>query len=237
MKHVLCPAFVALMIVPCVQAADHSTVVDNTAQVSEARPEVEKTEALTFRILASRAYPQDEDMIRRGIAEPGRNILDSAGKIEARWIPIVASQKSSSFDNPDFVVREHEKTLEVLVKYDDNVNVTGEDLTRITRETGRAGNHTIAFAFNAIGANKLARLTSANLPDPAQSDHFRRHLGVIFYDQLYAAPTIMAKIQGSGVLEFSPGRTEAERKKLNQDIDDLVELLRTRYSLRTEKER
>jgi len=236
MKHVLCPVFVLLLVVNCVQAADDSTVIGNTAQVSEAKPEAEKPEVLTFRILASHAYPQDEDIIQRGVAEPGQNILDPAGKIVARWIPIIDSQKYSFENRPDMVLREREKTLEALVKYDDGVDMTGEYLIHVAREMGRGGNHVITFKFNPIGANKFGRLTSANRPDPVQN-RLTRHLGIILNDSLYSAPVIRTTVRESGIVEFHAGRTEAERQKLNQEIDDLVELLRTRYSLQTEKTR
>jgi len=216
MKHILCPTFIVLLLVHCVQAAEVPEV------------KAEEPEGLTFRILASRAYPQDEDIIQKGVAEPGRDIRDQNGRIIARWIPIVDSQKPS-FERPDMVIREREKTLEALVKYDDSADLTGEYLTRIARAEGRPGSTIgIAFDFNAIGANKFARLTSANLPDPAQI-RLRRHLGVIINNQLYSAPTIMARIQGSGILEFSAGHTEAERQKVNQEVDDLIEVLHTRY--------
>jgi len=220
MKHVLCFAFVLLLVLGCAQATDTAIIVNNEVKA-------EKPEGLTFRILASRAYPQDEDIIQKGVAEPGRDIRDQNGRIIARWVPIVDSQKSS-FENPNMVIREREKTLEALVKYDDSVDITGEYLTHVGRGVGRAGIPGVSFELNAIGANKFARLTSANLPDPAQ-DRFRRHLGVVINDQLYAAPTIMARIQGSGILEFNAGHTEAERQKMNQEVDDLIEVLQTRY--------
>jgi preprotein translocase subunit SecD len=219
-----------LLIVHCVQAADTVTVIDNEVKA-------EKSEGLTFRILASRAYPQDEDIIRRGESEPGRVIRDQDGKIIARWVPIVDSQKSS-FEHPNMVLREREGTLEALVKYDDGVDMTGEYLTRVARGTGRDESPMITFNFNAVGVNKFGRLTHANRPDPAQP-RLVRHLGIIINGYLYSAPVIRSTIWDSGILvslEFRPGRTEAEQQRLSQEIDSMIEMYRTRH-LRTGEER
>ena len=223
MKHILCPAFVVLLVVGCSQAAD--------TLPATAMPEVkaDKPEGLTFRILASRAYPQDEDIIQKGVAEPGRVVRDQKGKIIARWVPVFDSQKSGFEDQPDMVVREREKTLEVLVKYDDGTDVTGKYLTYVGRGMGQSGNPGVSLNFNAAGAEKLARLTSTNRPDPEQ-EQLKRRLGIIVNDSLYLAPRLTDTIRDSAIIEFNSGRTDAERRKMQQDIDDLIEVLHTRYS-------
>ena len=193
------------------------------AEVARIERVVSESGALTFRILASRAYPQDDTIIQRGENEPGRDILDHAGRVIARWVPIFDSQRES-FENPDFVVRERGRTLEALVKYDDGVDITGEHLTLVTRGMGRDGSPGVSFNFNAIGANKFGRLTSSNRPDPVQ-DRLKRHLGIVLNDYLYSAPVIRSTIRDSGIIEFNAGHTEAERRKLHQDIDDLIGIL------------
>ena len=217
MKHALCLVFILLVFVNCVRAVD----------THPAKAETEKSEALTFRILASRAYPQDEDIIRRGIAESGRNICDPFGKIVARWITIVDSQKSS-FENPNMVIREHENTLEALVKYDDGLDISGEHLKYVGRWVGQSGNLGIAFSFDAVGAHKFGLLTSRNRPDPIQTQ-LSRYMGIILNDSLYSAPVIRSTIRESGIIEFNTGDTDAERQKLNHEIDDMIEVLQTRY--------
>jgi len=194
------------------------------AEVARIERVISESGALTFRILASRAYPQDAEIIRRGEAEHGRDILDHNGKVLARWVPIFDSQKDDFLRNQDAVLRERGKTLEALVKYDDGVDITGEYLTNVGRGMGQKGNPGVTFNFNAVGANKCARLTGANLPDQVQ-DRLKRHMGIVLNDSLYSAPTIQSRISGNGIIEFNSGHTEAQRQKLNQDIEDLIGIL------------
>ena len=193
------------------------------AEVARIERVISESGALTFRILASRAYPEDETIIKRGLSEPTRDILDSTGRVLARWVPIFESEKAG-FGNADMVLRERGKTLEALVKYDDGVDITGEYLTRVGRGMGKNGGPGVSFNFNAIGANKCGRLTGANRPDPVQS-RLVRHMGIILNDSLYSAPTIKDQIQGSGIIEFGLRETEEAQLKLNRDIDDLIGVL------------
>ena len=201
------------------------------AEVARIERVVSESGALTFRILASRAYPQEDgDIIKRGETESGRDILDPAGKVIARWVPIFDSEKDSflnpGHDNPlaDAVLRPRGQTLEVLVKYDDGVDITGEYLTNVGRGIGENGGPGVTFSFNNIGANKCARLTGANLPDHVQA-RFQRSMGIVLNDSLYSAPTIRARIAGHGIITFGTQLTEEGRRKLNQDIDDLIGIL------------
>ena len=206
---------------------DKVQIVIPHAEASEvARIErvVSESGALTFRVLASPAFADDDAIIKRGEAEAGRDILDTAGKPIARWVPIFESQRSDFVGNPDYVLRERGKTLEALVKFDDGVNITGEHLTYVGRGIGPKGGPGVSFNFNAVGANKCGRLTSANLPDATQS-RLKRHLGIVLNDYLYSAPVINSTIRDSGIIEFNAGHTESERKRLNQDIQDLIDIL------------
>ena len=194
------------------------------AEVARIERVVSESGALTFRILASRAYEQqDGEIIRRGESEPGRDILDSSGRVIARWVPIFDSQRAS-FTNPDMVLRERGRNLEALVKYNDGVDIHGEHLSYVGRGTGSAGTPGVSFNFNAIGANKFGRLTSTNRPDPGHP-RMERFLGIVLNDSLYSAPRIKSTIRDSGIIEFNAGHTEAQRKQLNQDIDDLIGIL------------
>ena len=194
------------------------------AEVARIERVVSESGALTFRILASRAYPADEEIIRRGEAETSRDILDSSGKVLARWVPIFDSQKDS-FTNPDMVLRgERGKNLEALVKYDDGVDIHGEHLSYVGRGSGSGGSPGVSFNFNNIGANKFGRLTSANRPDSTHP-RLERFLGIVLNDSLYSAPRIKSTIRDSGIIEFNAGQTEAERQRLNHDIDDLIGIL------------
>jgi len=193
------------------------------AEVARIERVISESGALTFRILASRAYPQDETIIRRGETEPTRDILDSTGRVLARWVPIFESERAG-FGNADMVLRERGKTLEALVKYDDGADITGEYLTHVGRGMGPKGGPGVSFNFNAIGANKCGRMTGANRPDPVQT-RLVRHMGIILNDSLYSAPTINDRIQSSGIIEFGHRQTEESRQQLNKDIDELIGIL------------
>ena len=194
------------------------------AEVARIERVVSESGALTFRILASRAFPQDEYIIRRGEAEPGRDILDHAGRPIARWVPIFDGQRESFDNNPEMITRERGRTLEALVKFDDGVDITGEHLTTVGRGMGRDGSPGVSFNFNAVGANKFGRLTSANRPDPVHA-RMIRNLGIVLNDHLYSAPVIRSTIRDAGIIEFNVGHTEAERQRLHRDIDDLIGIL------------
>jgi len=90
---------------------------------------------------------------------------------------------------------------------------------------GRDGSPGVSFNFNSVGANKFGRLTSSNRPDAVQPDKLYRSLGIVLNDYLYSAPRIRSTIRDSGIIEFNPGNTEAQRRKVNQDIDDLIGIL------------
>ncbi|MDR0521393.1 MAG: protein translocase subunit SecD [Planctomycetaceae bacterium] len=201
------------------------------AEVARIERVISESGALTFRILASRAYEKDADIIKRGEAESGRDVLDSAGRVIARWVPVFDSQKSEFTHNPDYVSRQRGSTknkeggiLEILVKFDDDANVTGEYLTYTGRGNGENGGPGVSFHFDAVGQNKFGRLTSANRPDPVQA-RLIRHLGIILNDNLYSAPVIRNTIRDAGIIEFSAGNTEEQRRQINQDIDDLISIL------------
>ncbi|MDR0328267.1 MAG: protein translocase subunit SecD, partial [Planctomycetaceae bacterium] len=198
------------------------------AEVARIERVVSESGALTFRILASRAYPEDEEIIRRGESESGRDILDSTGKVLARWVPIPDNERTSFGNLPpmpnDRVLRQQGKHVEALVKYNDGFDIHGEHLTSVGRGMGKDGSPGVSFNFNAVGANKFGRLTNANRPNPVQ-DRFVRFLGIILNDSLYSAPTIRDTIKESGIITFAERTTEEGRRQLNQDIDDLIGIL------------
>jgi len=193
------------------------------AEVARIERVVSESGALTFRILASRLYPQDAEIIERGEREPGREILDTTGRIIARWVPIFDREKSS-FNNPSMVIRERGDTMYALVKYDDGVNITGEYLTNIGRGQGEGGQPGVTFHFNTVGANKCRRLTGANLPDRTDS-RLERHMGIVLNDSLYSAPVIRDIIGPNGIITFGRVTTEEARARLYRDIEDLIGVL------------
>ena len=202
-------------------------IIPNAEEAEVARIErvISESGALTFRVLASRLYPQDAQIISRAEKETsGRDIRDASGKLLARWVPVFESEKESFIYNTDIVTRQRLNSWDVLVLFNDGVDVTGEYLTSIGKGMGEGGEPGVNFRFNNVGANKFHRLTSANKPDPAQA-RLKRYLGIILNDSLYSAPSINSPIRESGIITFSRRHTEEARAKLNQEIDDLISIL------------
>ncbi|MDR3182130.1 MAG: protein translocase subunit SecD [Planctomycetaceae bacterium] len=194
------------------------------AEVARIERVISESGALSFRILASKVYPQDADIIARAQDQQGSDILDSAGRVLARWVPVFESEKESFLGGSDYILRQRGTATEALVLFNDGVDITGEHLTYVGRGMGENGSPGVSFNFNAIGENKFGRLTGANRPDPVQTNR-QRHLGIILNDSLYSAPVIRNAIKGSGIIEFASRHTDEERAKLNQDIDDLISIL------------
>jgi SecD/SecF fusion protein len=194
------------------------------AEVARIERVISESGSLTFRILASRLYPQDASIITRGEKEPGRDVRDAAGKLLARWVPVAEAEKDRFIGNPDIVTRQRRSVWEVLILFNDGVDITGEYLTQIGEGTGEKGDLGVSFSFNAAGANKFKRLTSANRPDSAQS-RLKRQLGIILNDSLYSAPSIDAVIGEHGIITFTRRHTDEERLKLKQEINDLIQIL------------
>ncbi|MDR3233148.1 MAG: protein translocase subunit SecD [Planctomycetaceae bacterium] len=194
------------------------------AEVARIERVISESGALGFRILASRAYPQDADIIARAADQPGSDMLDSTGKLIARWVPVFESEKESFLGDNDYVLRQRGTATEALVLFNDGVDITGEHLTFVGRGMGENGGPGVSFNFDAVGENKFGRLTGANRPDPVQA-RLERHLGIILNDSLYSAPVIRNAIKGSGIIEFKAKYTEEERAKSNQEIDDLISIL------------
>jgi SecD/SecF fusion protein len=194
------------------------------AEVARIERVISESGALTFRIIASKLYPQDAEIIKRGESTVGKDVLDASGRVLARWVPVFESEKSSFQNNPDYATRQRGNNFEVLVLYNDGVDITGEYLTTVGRGMGERGDPGVSFNFNSIGEHKFERLTSANRPDPVQT-RLVRNLGIILNDNLYSAPVIRNVIRGHGIIEFAARHTDAERQKLQKDIDDLISIL------------
>ncbi|MDR1964450.1 MAG: protein translocase subunit SecD [Planctomycetaceae bacterium] len=194
------------------------------AEVARIERVISESGSLTFRILASKLYPQDASIITRGEKEPGRDIRDGSGKLLARWVPVVESEKGKFVGNPDIVTRQRREQWEVLVLFNDGVDITGEHLTYIGKGMGEKNEPGVSFSFNSIGAGKCKRLTSANRPDATQS-RLKRLLGIILNDQLYSAPAIKDVISDRGIITFERRHTDEARRQLNQEIEDLIAVL------------
>ncbi|MDR2644363.1 MAG: protein translocase subunit SecD [Planctomycetaceae bacterium] len=187
---------------------------------------ISESGALVFRILASRAFAQDAHII--SLAEPTINsqiseIRSTQGDLLAQWFPVYEGEETQFRYSSEFLTRTRNNKLEVLVLCNDGEDVTGKYLSNV----GRGSNGVkpgVTFNFNSAGAIKFGRLTSNNLPDPAQPQR-KRNLGIILNEQLYSAPGIESAISDHGIITFDPRPGKDGMKKLDNDIEDLIKIL------------
>ncbi len=195
------------------------------AEVERIQRVISESGALTFRIMASTKYTQDESIIARARNEEGRDIRDASGKLLARWVPVMKGEESQFEGSSEFVSRPTRGVLEMLVLYNDGIEVTGDRLSSVREGSGERGEPGVSFTFDSVGEVKFRRLTRANQPDPAQPDTMLRHLGIILNDSLYSAPALKAVIGKSGIITFAPRTTDEGRKQLKEDIRHLIDVL------------
>lgn len=199
------------------------------AEVDRIQRVISESGSLTFRILASTLHEQqDGKIIEQALRTPDRQIKDENNNLLAEWTP-VSEKERAGFEgggiNSTIVTRERNKQLEVLCLYNDGCDVTGEFLQAGgVRRDIQNGEPVVAFSFNSIGESKFMRLTGKNLPEAGQ-ERMERRLGIIMNDMLYSAPNIKSKIGAHGVITFGRRHTKVEQMKLNQEIDDLINVL------------
>lgn len=90
--------------------------------------------------------------------------------------------------------------LEVLVRMDDRFNVEGGDLEYATSGFDDRGGNAVHFNMTALGAQKMARLTSTHLPI---SERDKYQMGIILDDEVLSAPTINDTISDRGMISGS----------------------------------
>ncbi len=196
------------------------------AEVERIQRVITESGALTFRIMASTSYSQDEPIIARAQRETGSEVRDASGKLLARWVPVMKGEESQfvgSRDSATFVSRTSRGELEMLVLFNDGADVTGELLEFVGRGTSEKGEPGVSFTFNGTGESRFRRLTRANQPDA--SGTMMRHLSIILNDHLYSAPVINSVIGKHGIITFATRNTEEGRQQLDADIQHLIDVL------------
>ncbi|MDR1478758.1 MAG: protein translocase subunit SecD [Planctomycetaceae bacterium] len=196
------------------------------AEVQRIQKVISESGALVFRIVASRAYAQDTNII--SLAEPTVNssigeIRDTKGELMAQWFPVYEGEEAQFRGRQEFLTRERNGKLEVLVLCNDGEDVTGKYIT----DVGRGSNGVqpgVTFNFDAAGAMKFGRLTDKNAKDPAQPQRLR-HLGIILNEQIYSAPSLESRISDHGIITFGPRSGKDGMETLNRDIEDLIKIL------------
>lgn len=185
----------------------------NETVVQQVRQLVTRPGTLEFRVLAN---PRDHASLIKSAGSPTETIAKGPnGRPLARWVPVISP--NDFHGRPGLtartIKREGREVLEILVVVDP-YNVTGEYLRAAASGTDESGRADLEFTLVPAGAALFGKLTSENLPDPAEP-RFKRQLGIIIDGNLYSAPTIEAPI-------FDRARITGWLTR--QEIDTLVRL-------------
>jgi SecD/SecF fusion protein len=167
--------------------------------------------ALEFRIVANPRDARHQAAIEIARTAPGATV-SLGGRPVARWVELDPLKMNPA--DPALVTRvAGDGRNEVLVVLDED-NVTGDLLGRCSPGFDESLQPCVKFTFNARGAERFGRLTSDNLPDPA--NRLESKLGIVLDGVLQSAPVIREAISSSG--QISGGFKQ-------QDVEVLVEVL------------
>jgi preprotein translocase subunit SecD len=93
----------------------------------------------------------------------------------------------------------------LLIRHADDERVTDENVESARLEVGTNDEEMIGITFDANGGERMRRLTSRNLPT---ADGRRRHLAIVFDDEVHSAPAILDQV--STQCQISGGYTHVE---------------------------
>ncbi len=194
-------------------------LVTRTAAASErVKQLLARPGTLEFRIVADIRI--DKAIIDRARKDETKDVvLDDAGKKVACWVPVKNFKElAGQAEFPHFAVRTKKKDYaevkEVLVLADAD-DVTGDYLKQVKAAVDSNEMPCVNFTFNKKGGELFGKLTGANLPD--RSSGVIRRLAIILDGQLFAAPSVMSRIQDRGQItgRFSEQEVSDLAKTLN----------------------
>jgi len=201
----------------------------DAAEVNRIVKIISEAGTLEFRILASRSFSEDQSLIRMAESMPGvTNVYDN-GLLVAKWVPINPEELSQFQNSPVHVVRQTGEIHEVLV-LKDMYDVKGEHLRNIHsgsfQDSERGGmKQGVAFSLNGPGTKLFTELTSQYAL--GKGSQITRHLGIIMSGEMYSAPTLREPITGGQCnISFEPRPGDKGDQKLQQDIKDLLQVMR-----------
>ena len=132
-----------------------------------------------------------------------------AREILARWIPVDPREADEFAGSRQHAVRMNKRDQPEVLVLMDPFNVTGAYLNYAAPGLDRRGRPAVDFGFNTAGSRLFGRLTSSNLPDPAQPN-IKRQLGIVLDGALQSAPNINSPIYDRGIIEGTFTQTEVE---------------------------
>ena len=181
----------------------------NDADRARVERQLARSGTLEFRILAN--DHDNKAIIDRAEKEPSKSeVLDSAGKRIAWWVPVKAGRERGFTGFRGIGLRTHKQighdVTEVLAVADP-CNVTGAYLMQAGVDRNQNdGSPCVSFRLTDAGGKLFARLTGEHLPD--WTADFNYKLGVIIDGELWSAPQINSTISDRGIIEGSFSKEE-----------------------------
>ena len=165
--------------------------------------------SLEFRILAN---SRDHAHVIAAAEETFPYALKEDGKVRARWLPIAVSAGPLT-QYGDIAIKSDSQHKAMVLAMQDQLDVTGELLSRAESTVDDTGRPTVGFHFGAKGSQLFGILTETNRPDP---DGFERRLAIVLDGEVCSAPSIRDRITANGVItgNFS-----------EEEVTDLVAIL------------
>ncbi|MCG8448515.1 MAG: hypothetical protein MI725_02910, partial [Pirellulales bacterium] len=159
---------------------------------------------LEFRITASNLFSAHREIIDLARKlPPGKNVVQSEGKKVAQWMPYKLEEFGPVEEEGEFVKRPAGETPQILVLYNDGMDVTGDYLDSAKAQFDQTGDPSVGFTFNSRGAYLFGQLTGRH--EPNASGHEYR-LGIVLDNKLLSAPYISEKITGQGEITGGMGQ-------------------------------
>jgi len=194
-------------------------------QIEVIIPEVEQSEVdlikrivssagvLEFRILANREDPRHQAAI--SLAEKtAASTVRQGDETRARWVSLDPKRRDEFLADRRVVTRTTVDNRTEILVINDNFNVTGGALSRVSPSLDENLAPCVNFTFNSQGAPKFGLLTGRNLPDPANGLESR--LAILLDDVVQSAPGIKSTITSFGQITGLDSQ---------EQVDVLVEVL------------
>ncbi len=169
---------------------------------------------LEFRITASPAFSAHREIIEQARKlPPGRNTLALDGEKVAQWMPYNLDEFGPVEEEGGYVKRLAGQLPQILVLYNDGLNVIGDYLESAKASIDQTGRPSVAFTFDARGAYLFGQLTGRHIPNAAGQAY---SLGIVLDNRLLSAPSIQSKITSQGEITGGMGQ---------EGVDFIVDIL------------
>ncbi len=194
-------------------------------QVKSIQDKITQMGQLEFRILANEKH--DGERGNNAIRQAREKLTKESdvnfqlGRQRYQWVRAFKPEeflRESSTPGERVAVEEAKGEFYVLTLVpDDQMYVTGTDLSRSDPTTDQQMQPAVGFTLNSIGARKFARLTRRYKPEP---DQFQYRLAIILDDRVMSAPVILGPIPG-GQGQITGGADGFKAA----EVEDLVHIL------------